>query len=387
MGEIFDKRMKLLMKDGSPGMAFVNRTNLIENKTFKNDQNYRNGMLYDWEMNEIEKVDFKFEKIKTFSVSGYEVEYMIHFRPDFNIESRYKDLFFKKDGRERLGFYIDVYDYSKKKYEKWMIVGKDDRVAFDRYNALKCNWCLEWLDGTKYRRCVCVVRDAFYKTMNTPTNNTTLGGSTVRGDLTIYVPSSRVTSSLQHGMRFMVMDSADHPRVFTVVSIADSAILGVTKLYLEQSLYNSHTDFFGYINDVKGYDFIMDMPLEDLPDDMGGSYHMICDCVRSSLPQPSDTVNLDVYLSEAPDSIYVHGDPVTLNVMNAKEGFVCDWHIFIDNVEYQKEELSDYFTISVTDTEFKIQAINDVMVKYIVKISIYDEDHNYSDSVEMEVRI
>ena len=170
MGEIFDKRMKLLMKDGSPGMAFVNRTNLIENKTFKNDQNYRNGMLYDWEMNEIEKVDFKFEKIKTFSVSGYEVEYMIHFRPDFNIESRYKDLFFKKDGRERLGFYIDVYDYSKKKYEKWMIVGKDDRVAFDRYNALKCNWCLEWLDGTKYRRCVCVVRDAFYKTMNTPTS-------------------------------------------------------------------------------------------------------------------------------------------------------------------------------------------------------------------------
>lgn len=387
MGELFNKRMKNLLKNDSVGMALVNRTNIIENKTFKNDQNYRVGMLYDWEMNEIEEVEFKFEKTKTFSISGYEVEYLIHFRPDFNIESRYKDLYYKQDGRERLGFYIDVYDYSKKKYEKWLIVGKDDRVAFDRYNALRCNWCLEWVTNGQYNRCVGVDRDAFYKTMNTPTDNSTLGGSTIRGDLTIYVPTSSVTSSIDLGTRFMIMDSADHPRVFTVVSISDAAILGVTKLYLEQTLFNVHRDFYGIINSAKGYDFAIDLPLEDLPEGFGGSYHMICDVIRSSLPDLPVTGRPDVELSDCPQNIYVDGDEVILKVLNAKEGFIAQWHIFVDNVEYSVEDLSDYFEIEINDNTLSIKAINKVMAKYILNIAIYDDGKSYYDSVEMEVRI
>lgn len=387
MGDLFNRRMQNLIKDGSVGMALVNRTNVIENKTFKNDQNYRVGMLYDWEMNEIEEVEFKFEKTKTFSISGYEVEYLIHFRPDFNIESKYKDLYYKQDGRERLGFYIDVYDYSKKKYEKWLIVGKDDRVAFDRYNALRCNWCLEWISDGQYKRCVGVDRDAFYKTMNTPTDNSTLGGSTIRGDLTIYVPTSSVTSSIDLGTRFMIMDSADHPRVFTVVSISDAAILGVTKLYLEQSLFNAHKDYYGVINDAKGYDFAIDLPLEDLPEGFGGSYHMICDVIRSSLPGLPTTGRPNVGLSECPQSIYVNGDEIKLQALNGADDFVAEWHIFVDNVEYSIENLSDYFDINIQDNSLSIKAINKVMAKYIVTIAIYDDGKSYYDSVEMEVRI
>ena len=53
------------MSGGSVGALNVINTNIIENKTFSNDPNYRVGTLYDWEMNELEEVEFKFEKIKT----------------------------------------------------------------------------------------------------------------------------------------------------------------------------------------------------------------------------------------------------------------------------------------------------------------------------------
>ena len=112
--DIFTKRMQKLMSGGSVGALNVINTNIIENKTFANDQNYRVGMLYDWDMNELEEVEFKFEKIKTRTVEGTEVEYMIHFRPDYNPEFLYKNKYYKADGKERLGFYIDVYDMSKK---------------------------------------------------------------------------------------------------------------------------------------------------------------------------------------------------------------------------------------------------------------------------------
>ena len=203
MGDLFNKRMDYLLKNGSVGSSMVDDANIIENKTFKNDINYRKGMIYDCEMNEIEEVDFKFEKAKTFSAEGYEVEYYVRFRPDFNIETQYKDRFYKNDGRDRLGFYIDVYDYSKKLNEKWLIVGKDDRVAFDRYNVMKCNWCLEWIANGIYKRCLGVNRVASDNTVDTPTSNT-LGGSTINGDLAFYIPTSETTDTIELGTRFMI---------------------------------------------------------------------------------------------------------------------------------------------------------------------------------------
>ena len=385
MGDLFNKRMDYLLKNGSVGSSMVDDVNIIENKTFKNDINYRKGMIYDCEMNEIEEVDFKFEKAKTFSAEGYEVEYYVRFRPDFNIETQYKDRFYKNDGRDRLGFYIDVYDYSKKLNEKWLIVGKDDRVAFDRYNVMKCNWCLEWIANGIYKRCLGVNRVASDNTVDTPTSNT-LGGSTINGDLTFYIPTSETTDTIELGTRFMISDSINKPRVFEVVNVVDTAPLGVTKLYMEQRLFNAHRDYHGVINDDNSFDFVMDLPIEDLPDGFGGKYHMICDCIHSSLPDISVDVPDEVKILGAPKYLYINGETVSLGLSqeDADESY---WHIFVDNIEYTKDELVDYFEITIDKNIFSIQAINKVMAKYIVKVAYYDENKTFFDSVEMEVKI
>lgn len=385
MGDLFNKRMDYLLKNGSVGSSMVDDANIIENKTFKNDINYRKGMIYDCEMNEIEEVDFKFEKAKTFSAEGYEVEYYVRFRPDFNIETQYKDRFYKNDGRDRLGFYIDVYDYSKKLNEKWLIVGKDDRVAFDRYNVMKCNWCLEWITNGIYKRCLGVNRVASDNTVDTPTSNT-LGGSTINGDLTFYIPTSETTDTIELGTRFMISDSINKPRVFEVVNVVDTAPLGVTKLYMEQRLFNAHRDYHGVINDDSLFDFVMDLPIEDLPDGFGGKYHMICDCIHSSLPDISVNVPDEIKILGAPGYLYVNGETVYLG-LSQKDAVVSYWHIFVDNIEYTKDELVDYFKITINENIFSIQAINKVMAKYIVKVAYYDENKTFFDSVEMEVRI
>lgn len=387
MADLFNKRMQVLMQSGSLGAKLVEDSNIIENKTFSNDQNFRTGMLYDWDMNELEKVDFKFEKIKTYTSEGYEVEYMIHFRPNYNPEFKYKNLYYKNDGKERLGFYIDVLDRSKNIIEKWLIVGKDDRVAFDRYNAFKCNWCFEWVSNNKYYKSIGCIRDKL--NLSAKIINDSLGGTSIDGDMSIVLPSNKVVNSIQLGTRFMISDNLLKPQVFEVIKIKDTSPLGITKAYLKQCLYNSHTDVCGIINDMKNYDFYFDLPIEDLPEEYGGKYHMICDCLKSKgLPQEKPDSDIEWELESEDKYIYIGGQPVVIKAVSPNDAqSICEWHVFVDNVEYQPNELSEYFTIAIEDNSFTIKAINKVMAKYIVKIAIYDELKTYYDYVEMEVKI
>lgn len=389
MNELFNKRMALILDDGNVGHSFVEKTNLIVNKTFENDQNFRRGMLYDWDMNELEMVDFKFEKKKEYSAGGYETEYYIHFRPNFNPESFYKDRYFKKDNKERLGFFIDVRDYSKNKTEKWLIVGKDDRVAFDRYNAFKCNWCLEWVYNGRYYTSLSVIRSSYGASDASYETNSELGGSTVKGSMTVVVPSSLNNQSIRLGTRFMISDSVETPQCYEVVNKIDTSSLGVTALYLKQCLFNNHKDVYGVLNDMTNISFDFSLPIDDLPGGFGGSFHMICDCIKSKDIVHQDTIkpNNSIKLSGGCDYLYVNGEVAMFNVVNCAKGFVPKWHIFIDGIEYQVDELKEYFDISVNDKALSIRAINRKMAKYIVKIAIYDEEKTYYDFMEMEVCI
>lgn len=387
MDDIFSKRMQVLMQHGSVGAKLVEDSNIIENKTFGNDQNFRTGMLYDWDMNELEEVDFKFEKTKTYTAGGVEVEYMIHFRPDYNPEFKYKDLYYKNDGRQRLGFYIDVLNRSKNTIEKWLIIGKDDRVAFDRYNAYKCNWCFEWITDGEYYNCVGCLRNKSDSSATTIDND--LGGTSVDGDLSIILPSNISVGNIKYGTRFMISDNLLRPQVYEVIKVNDTSPLGVTVISLSQCLYNSHTDVCGVINEMDNYEFCFDLPIEDLPNEYGGKYHMICDCLISKgLPQDSTPTDVAWKLESEAKYIYVHGHPLSIKAIPSKESNVpCEWHIFIDNAEYLPEDIIDYFDISIDSNTLSIKAINKVMEGYIIKVAIYDDLKTYYDAVEMEVRI
>lgn len=391
MEDLFSKRMKNTMKHGSLGAKLTEDSNILENKFFDTDQNFKTGMLYDWEMNELEEVDFKFEKVKTYSAENFSVEYMIHFRPNYNPEYKFRDRYYRNDGRERLGFYIDVFDTSKKVVEKWLIVGKDDRVAFDRYNAFKCDWCFEWITDGKYYNTIGCVRSAQDGSVNNLTKDK-LGGTSVNDELSIFVPSNRNVSAIRLGTRFVISDNIENPWVYEVIRIKDTTPLGTTKIYLKQALFNSHTDFCGIIDESVKHEFYFDVPLQDLPTDFGGKYHMICDCIKSKgLPQLEAPSEVEWKLYSNAKYLYINGQTAVIRAVPSDEYFVgnCEWHIMIDGIKYSINELKPYFDITLSkDTqEMSIKAINKVMDKYIIRIEIYDMNESYYDSVELEVRI
>lgn len=384
MSDIFSKRMNLVMQHGSLGAKLVDDSNIIEDKMFSTDANFRTGMLYDWDMNEIEEVDFKFEKIKTYTADGIEVEYMVHFRPNFNPEYKYKELYYKKDGKERLGFYIDVLDRAKNVKEKWMIVSKDDRVAFDRYNAYKCNWCFEWVYKERYYNCIgCVIDTTTFK--NSLENN--LGGSSIDGELIMIVPSNLRTLTAMVGTKFMITDNNVNPQCYEVIKIKDTSPLGVTRAYLKQRLFNPHTDVCGNINELSGYKLCFELPLDDLPEEYGGKHHMICNCLKSKgLPEINPPTDVQWKLNCDNRYIYVNGQIVLVEAIPSNDVTDnCDWHIFIDDIEYSVDDLKGYFDIEINDRTMKIKAISKNMINYVVKIAIYDNEQSYYDSVEMEV--
>ena len=106
MSELFNKRMNMLLQSGSLGGKLLEDSDILDDRNFSNDSNFKVGMLYDWDMNELEEVEFKFEKIKTWTADGSAVEYMIRFRPNYNPEYKFKDSYYRNDGKERFGFYI-----------------------------------------------------------------------------------------------------------------------------------------------------------------------------------------------------------------------------------------------------------------------------------------
>lgn len=388
--DIFAKRMKNITKYGSLGAKMVSDSNILEDLSFDTSQNFRTGMLYDWDLNELETVDFKLEKIKSHSAEGLSVEYMVHFRPGYNPEFKFKDRYYRNDGRERLGFYIDVYDASKKIYEKWLIVGKDDRVAFDRYNALKCDWCFEWVSNGRYYNCIGCVRSAQDGSVNNLTNNK-LGGTSVNDELSIFLPSNQNVSTITLGTRFIISDNVKNPWVYEVIRVKDAAPLGATKIYLKQALFNSHTDYCGTIDEETTHDFCFELPIEDLAPEYGGKYHMICNCIKSKgLPQIEVPTEVEWQLRCNTNSLYINGSSVVIKAIPSEDTFGdCEWHITIDGVNYTFKELAPYFDISLSkDTkELTIKAINKAMETYIVKIEIYDMADSYYDFVELEVKL
>lgn len=354
-------------------------SNMVFDETFSNNTTYRKGMIYTCDLEEIEEIEFKFIKTKTFTFGGNQVEYWIQFRTGVNPEIDYDT---SSDQKHRLGLYIDILDRNTKQIEKWLIVGKD-QSEFDRYNVLKCNWNFEWIDkDRRYHKCLgCIMEANSYDEGTNKDDFTTV----VDNIATFVFPTNNDTKYLDYDTRFMVADSTEHPKTYGVTKITDTSPFGITKGSFSQTLFNEHTDLCRIIG-IEEKDF---EPLND------GEMHMICDYFKSTLPPivtEKDEENVVWKLSNVSDQIYIHGQPQVVQAISKSEtNTSCEWHLFIDNVEYtdRLEELDGYFDINIDNKNntFTIAAINKVMAKYIVKIAIYDELRTYYDFVEMEVLI
>lgn len=393
MSDLFNIRMNNMFNASSDDVSLANKTitnsNVITLATFNNDPNYKKGMLYDWNLKALEEVEFKFQKTKIYTIDKDQIEYMVQFKPGLNPEKKYAGNYYKRDTRERLGFYLDIFDENTKSMEKWLIVGKDDRTYFDRYNALKCNWVFEWLDSEKkYRSCLGCVRDRNNYNSGIWSDGFT---TTVQNQTSFIVPSNIDTIKINYNLRFMICDNIEHPKTYEVTKIMDTFPLGISKFILIQTHYNPHTDFYGTNEDLMSIDSYFKEPLPDLPDRFGGKFHMICNYIKSKLPTPTPippdiVTNVTWSLSKPGDKIYIKGQPVTIAALpNVTTMDSPEWHFFVDGTEYTAPELVYYFDINITGDNVSIYAKNKVMAKYILKVAVYDSNKTYYDSVELEV--
>ena len=386
---------------GTLGQQIKEMSNMVFDETFSNNTTYRKGMIYDKNMNELEEMEFKFIKTKTFTVDKDLVEYWVQFKAGINPEIMFDK---SEDQRHRMGYYIDVWDDNSKEIKKWLIVSKD-QSEFDRYLVLECNWLFEWLDHDRvYHKCLGCLR-------NQNSYNSGIWASDfstqVEDQMKFIVPANDETKTIDYNIRFMLSDNDLIPKTYEISKVLDTFPIGTIQCTLAQTLYNKHTDFCG-----RDFSYFGD-----------NNIHRVCDFTQSIIQPDKDVSTGEVpqftkwKLSGSNEELYVYGYPQVITATPEKETTsVPKWKIFIDNedviykldsdytgsetdtfidnyLKYKSGEaesyyLQDYFNISIDDDKhtFTIAAINNDMVNYIIKIVIYDEKTNkVYDFVEMEV--
>lgn len=351
------------------------------NETFSNSTTYRKGMIYDCNLKPIKEMEFRFLKTKTYTMEKDAVEYMIMFRPMVNPEIDFDE---SEDKKHRLGYYIDIYDDNTKKIEKWLIVGKDSG-EFDKYNVLKCNWEFEWLDENRiYHKTLGCVRDR-----NSYNSGIWSDGffTSVENQTAFIVPSNPDTDTIDYGIRFMITDNFIHPKTYEATKLMDTFPLGTLKVTLGQSHYNEHTDLCErkYIPGI-----------DDINDEISGTLplHMICDYYESPIEPVVPKGDVVWKLDASSDKIRAMQDLILVKAISNDETLINPdkWKVYIDGDEQTDfVKLSDYvefnpsdLSVAQTDT-ISIKIKSDIMIGYIIKISICDINDKEFDSIEMEV--
>ena len=227
-------KMRNSIKIKSPKDKILHSANLIMDKTFNRDLGYQKTAIYDRMGNFIKEIEFKFQRVKEYTINKDQVEYVIQFRPNFHPEIELN----KEGEKDFLGFYVDVIDDANETC-KYLIVGRDDRLSFIRYNVLKCNWTFKWVKEGKILSQLGVLRSR---------NNYNSGvwreyfTTTVQNQIQFIVPSNINSYTIDYDDRFMLTTNKTHPKVYITTKVEDTFPTGVIKVTLAQDHYNSKTD-------------------------------------------------------------------------------------------------------------------------------------------------
>ena len=250
MADLF--RLKMQHSEGGLGRKMFRDSNLIMNKTFDRDLGYQKTAIYDRQMNKISDIEFKFQRVKDYTINKDQVEYMVQFRPEFHPEKDCNAV----EEKGFLGFYLDVVDDAGE-IHKWLIIGKEERLSFPRYNVLECNWIFKWIkDGVEYRT-LGVLRSR---------NNYNSGvwreyfTTTVQNQIQFIVPANDCTYTINYDDRFMLSHNKIYPKVYKTTKVEDTFPSGVVKVTLAQDHFNPTTD---------------------------STEHQICDLLQSSSSSPN----------------------------------------------------------------------------------------------------
>lgn len=199
------------------GEVLKNQSDTIMNETFTNDIAYRLCYI------EGKPVDAKYIVHTYYSISKDAVDYHLQFRPGVHYA---------------IGTYVDIPDDTKT-YNRWLIVGRSDEPQFVKYNILKCNWTFKWIYEGKIYECLGVLRSR--NSYNSGLWHDYLG-TTVENQDQFWVPTTPITQTIDYNMRFLISDNKVNPIAWEVSKREDIHPVGITKITLKQSLFNSNTD-------------------------------------------------------------------------------------------------------------------------------------------------
>ena len=233
MSDIFKKRMALCGDTVSDSIR--TQSDEIMQKTFTNDLGYRQCKLYSRTMEYLEDVEIKYQYSQVYTINKDQVEYLAQFRPGYFPEKKYMD----QDDIERFGFYLEIPDKNTGVHELWLILGKNDKNSFIRYNILKCNWMFKWVKNKQIYSCFGVLRNR-----NNYNSGVWSDGffTSVDNQSQFIVPTTPTTETIDYNDRFMLSDSMVRPLVFEVSKLEDTFPCGVTKVTLKQDHFNKSTD-------------------------------------------------------------------------------------------------------------------------------------------------
>ena len=244
MDDLFQKRMAIL---GNTGDKVLQESNQIMDKTFLNDINCKRDKLYDQNLNYLDTVYYKFQRSTNYTINKDQVEYWIQFMSDFFPEEKYPTQLEQNassspnpnDVYEHLGFSIDVKGAGGKT-SKWLILGKDDRNAFVRYNTLKCNWTFQWTDRNGSSHSFLGV----LRSRNNYNSGVWSDGftTTTENQSMFIVPSNVITQTIDYDTRFIISENRKFPKVYEVTKVEDTYPLGVIKVTLAQCHTNNNDD-------------------------------------------------------------------------------------------------------------------------------------------------
>lgn len=354
MDELFLKRMGL--HANSPSHKALDQSNLIMEKIFDHDPNFKQGNLYDVDGNFLEFIDYKYQYHAAHSIAKDNVDFYCQFRPYYHPDVIYAG----EDGVQRLGFYLDVPN-DNNVIERWLICGRNDAITFTRYNILKCNWTFNWVDnGTVYHSLGCLRNRNNYNSGVWSDGFTT----TVQNEMQFIVPSNETTKTIDYDCRFMLSDNQIHPKVYSVTKLEDTFPCGVTKVTLVQDHYDEAVD---------------NVELK------------ICNYYNNKIipvePDQHESHNIKILFSGAEPFLHRGGSRRSISVESSIGLSSLQWTFYLNGVQKTVEELPGIDVVFAEDGKsFSIKASYDSNIGDVITIQVGEKGSTYYDTLDVEVK-
>lgn len=297
-----------------------------------------------------------FEKHKNYNVGGNAVDYLLVVQPQ--VVEEYQEF--------KVGSYVCIPNIHNQ-LEYWLIVYQEENNGLIQFRVLKCNWKLKWVTNNVIHECLCVLRgesadaegleDAGYI-------------STVESKSAVWLPNNIDAKSINVNTRFLISDVGRvPPQAWKVSKLQDVLPVGITKVTLEQDLFNAQKDNAELMVADYYAEAIEPKPIEPLPDE--------------EEPIPT-TGTATISYSGTKPTVKVGGSWKSFTATFSTEGVVPQSWFVSDGTNTFSETTGDY-TIEYIDNKLRLKvAQNYNLIEQVLTVQVIGTD---SSTAEIQIEI